>query len=183
MTETPNPWLRAASPVPEGRAPAPGGSRWIRAFGWICVWAIVIGTPLQVAEDLELLLRKHAAMARVLAHDEPGGMPDATQLPPPWAGRLQRLALRFTTRDGREVTAAVAAHAIRPATPGTAVQVRYDPSNPALALSLRSTWAIWSSLILTPLMSLPLLSCFLRMARGAPPNAWRTYWPPLPFGR
>jgi len=183
MTETPNPWLRASSSGPQYRAPRPIGSLWSRAFGWIGVWAIIIGAPVQVGGDLLVLLQHKSAVARVLAPDEPGGMPDPSVLPLPWDSRIERLGLRFTTHDGREVTAAVAAHAIRPRNPGTEVQVRYDPSNPAVGLSLQSTWSIWFNLITTPLMSWLLLSYSLRLARGASPYARRICWPPLPFGR
>ena len=186
MTDMPNPWIRP----PEAPRPpqAPQASPWIRGFAWLCAASIVFGAPVQIADDLSLLLTRKPAVARVLAPDDPGGAPAPLVFSaplPPWSRQIERVALRFTTDDGREVTAAVAA--LPPSSywlaTGTEVPIRYDPRDPANGVVVRTTWMIWLRLVGTLLFGWLLLGWSVRVGRGASPYAHRTTWPPWSFAR
>jgi hypothetical protein len=151
----------------------------MRAFGWICAAGVVLGVPAHVADNLGVLLLRRPAMAVVL---------DGSSLAVPSSiGGFERVALRFTVHDGREVTAFVP---VAPwpfgwptAPAGTEVAIRYDPRDPATRVTFRSAGGAVLRLLADLLGGWLMLSWSVRVGRGAPGSAPRTFWPPWPFGR
>ncbi|WP_372621023.1 DUF3592 domain-containing protein [Falsiroseomonas sp.] len=177
-----NPW----APRPAAPSPPPAGThRALRAFWWLCAGWVALATPLSIAEDARLLATTEQVTGIVLAHDEPGGAPEAIHARPPLAPgdiRLRRQALRFTTAAGQDVTVAVAVSPLpwRTVTPGSAITIRYDPESPATRPILRSGGEILGSLILDALGAWIMIPAFIRVARGATLHL-RTLWPPWPW--
>jgi hypothetical protein len=100
-------------------------------------------------------------------------------------GRAPGLALRFTTEDGREVTAAVAALPFDTLSRSTGpqVSVRYDPRDPALRVTSRTAGPIWLNTLANLVFGWLVLGWSVRVGRGASPSAGKTHWPPWPIKR
>jgi len=150
---------------------APVASPWLRAFGWLCVAGILLGVTAQLAHNLAVLIIWKPAMARIVTVEDLSGAPG--------------LVLRFTTKDGREVTAALAALPFDTLSrsAGPQVSVRYDPRDPALRVTSRTAGLILMNTVANLVFWWLVLGWSVRVRQGASPNAWKTFWPPWPIKR
>jgi hypothetical protein len=151
----------------------------MRAFGWICAAGVVLGVSGQVADNLGVLVHRRPAVAVVL---------DGSALAvPSQIGGYERVVLRFTIDDGREVAAFVPAGRWpldRPApSAGTEIPIRYDPRDPAARVTFRGAGEAALRILGALLGGWLMLSWSVRVGRGASGSAPRTLWPPWPFGR
>jgi hypothetical protein len=151
----------------------------MRAFGWICAASVVLGIPAQVADNLGVLLLRQPAMAVVLDSNSVAA--------PPSIGPYERIALRFTTGAGRQMTAfvPVASWPLGGPVPadGTEVAIRYDPRDPVARVTFRSAGGAALRILVNLVGGWLMLSWSVRVGRGASGSALRTFWPPWPFGR
>jgi len=176
-----NPWIRQ-SPMPP-----PGGSgRLLRWFCWACAAWLAIFTPFSIIGAGHLLATTEQASAVVLARDDPAGAPEPVplELPlVPTGSRIERKALRFTTRSGEEVVVASALHGLpsRSVSPGSEVTIRYDPTAPTRALSFQNASDIWSGILLDLVALWILLPTLLRLARGTDWRRGNVAWPLWPW--